>query len=159
MSSRCFGRRKHRKNLSCSNFCDALLKKGASSGSGIVALAMLEYDQGQLAVAPLSASQLSWMLLGDSKRRATLHALQRYIPPRGGREAVLRADWRVNLSSLEMRTCGQPSHLDSFSTPSCVILRHAPYYCGKCSYMSSRNGLWCTALVLLYMRLHPLRHG
>mmetsp|Transcript_3125 Transcript_3125/g.10579 ORF Transcript_3125/g.10579 Transcript_3125/m.10579 type:complete len:513 (-) Transcript_3125:114-1652(-) len=57
-----------------------------------------------LTVVPLTPQRLQWLLTGDCDRRRFLRAIQRYVAPRGGRECVLRVDWRAQLVELEMRS-------------------------------------------------------
>ena len=70
-------------------------------------------------VAPLERATLRWLLdRRDSSRRKQLHAVLRYVRPRGERESVLRFDWRAQVTSYELRSSMAP--LKSASTASIV---------------------------------------
>ena len=68
-------------------------------------------------VAALERGPLCWLLNpDDAKRRSELQAIVRYVRPRGGRESVLRFDWRAQVSSYELRSACAPLQAGSSNT-------------------------------------------
>lgn len=99
-------RRKHRANTSNAIVAAELLKRRVRTGDAecdVLALAYVQAPHAGPRVLPLSREGVRWLLMGDAANRLHLTALQWFAPPRGGRECILRADWRAQLVDLEMR--------------------------------------------------------
>lgn len=68
-------------------------------------------------VAALERDPLCWLLDGNyAERRHELQAVVKYVRPRGDREAVLRFDWRAQVSSYELRSAMAPLQAGSSHT-------------------------------------------
>ena len=68
-------------------------------------------------VAALERGPLRWLLdVDDAQRRHELQAVVRYVRNRGEREAVLRFDWRAQVSQYELRSAMAPLQAGSSHT-------------------------------------------